>query len=496
VTFARALFALGSLALSATLGGCGDEVTSLQGVLPAPSREGRVADGPWPGFTLLTPLQSKRVYLVDMAGEAVHTWDTAGKPGLSVYLTERGTLLKCHRVENHPVFEDAGGNGGWIQEIDWNGDVLWDFRWDGEQGLSHHDIEPLPNGNILFLAWDRIPRATALAAGRDPELLKGEEFWSGAIYEVKPEYPSGGEIVWSWHALDHVVQQQDASLPNYAESRQRPERIDINGERSPDVLTDEQRAADQKRMEALGYVDGGDDAADDEDDEWHAQTADWLHINGIDYNVELNQIAVSVRNFNEVWIIDHGTSTEEAAGPAGDLLYRWGNPYAYGLGNWGDRRLHTQHNVQWIPQGHLGAGNLLVFNNGGRGREHSSIEEWWPPCDAQGRYLRAPNEAWGPKNTEWTYVADPPEAFYSPLISGVQRLPNGNTLVCSGEEGRVFELDSEQRIVWDWLSPFGPDPDEEEEGNTDLPTAMFRAERYAPDHPGIVALRVKGAPIP
>lgn len=477
------------------LAACGGDTADVRRPLAAPDRVGWESDSPWPGFTLLTPLQSKRVYLVDMAGEPVHAWDTAAKPGLAVYLTERGTLLKCHRVENHPVFEDAGGNGGWVQEIDWDGEVLWDFRWDGEQGLSHHDIEPLPNGNILFLAWDRIPREQALAAGRDPSTLDRDEFWPGAIYEVKPEYPEGGEIVWSWHAIDHVVQDRNPELAHYADPSTRPERIDVNGERSPEVLTDEQRAEDQRRMAALGYVDSADGEEEDEED-WQVQTSDWMHMNGIDYHAGLDQIAVSVRNFNEVWIIDHGTTREEAAGPKGDLLYRWGNPYAYGLGEWDERALHTQHNVQWIPDGYLGEGNLIVFNNGGRGREFSSVDEWWPPRDASGRYLREPGQAWGPVKTEWSFLANPPESMYSPFISGVQRLPNGNTLICSGEQGRVLEVTPDQRVVWDWLSPFGPDPDEVEEGNTDLPTAMFRAEKYAADHPGIVALRQKGASIP
>ena len=487
---------LAALAVTGVISGCGDGSAALADALPAPSRDGWLAAEAWPGFTLLTPLQSKRVYLVDMAGEAVHTWDTAAKPGLAVYLTEHGTLLKCHRVEDHPVFDDAGGNGGWIQEIDWDGTVLWDFRWDGEQGLSHHDIAPLPNGNLLFLAWDRVPRERALAAGRAPELVAAEEFWPGAVYEVRPTPPVGGEIVWSWHALDHVVQDRDPELPDFSAARLRPERIDINGDWSPEPLTDEDRAADQEHMAALGYAGGDEESAADGDEDWQVQTSDWLHMNGIDYHPGLDQIALSVRNYNEVWIIDHGTTTGEAAGPAGDLLYRWGNPYASGLGPWSERRLFHQHNVQWIPEGRLGAGNLLVFNNGGRGRESSSVEEWWPPRDADGRYPRAKGAAGGPQRSEWSYRGDPPETVYSPFISGVQRLPNGNTLVCSGEEGRVFEVDLDGRVVWDWSSPFGPDPDEREEGNTDLPTAMFRAERYAPDHAGIVALRGKGAKIP
>lgn len=224
--------------------------------------------------------------------------------------------------------------------------------------------------------------------------------------------------------------------------------------------------------------------------------ADWLHVNGLDYNAELDQIALSVRFFDEAWIIDHGTTPEDAAGPAGDLLYRWGTPSAYGMGSWEERRLFGQHNVQWIPKGHLGAGNLLVFNNGARPREHASVDEWWAPRDPNGRYPIGVDQPWGPKEMEWAYVHEDPEELDSPFISGAQRLPNGNTLICSGEQGWVFEVTPDNRVVWDWRSPFEPDPDELEEDNDDLPTAMFRAERYGAEHPGIVALRAKGAAIP
>ncbi|MAB80935.1 MAG: hypothetical protein CMJ89_16435 [Planctomycetes bacterium] len=477
-------------------------------LLPAPSRTGWESDSPWPGFTLIAPLQSSRVYLVDMSGTEVFSWDTDSKPGVATYLTERGTLLRCQRVIDHPIFQDAGGHGGWIQEIDWNGDTLWDFRWDSEEGLSHHDIEALANGNILILAWDRGAREVGLAAGRDPELLAGEEWWAGAVYEIRPTPPEGGEVVWSWHAMDHLIQDRDATLPNYGEPRERPERIDINGDRDPDPPDEEEEAEQDRQMAALGYA-GGDDDGDGDDDEdedeedpedaarkARVKNADWLHINAVDYNAQLDQIALSVRRYDEVWIIDHSTTTEEAAGPRGDLLYRWGNPFAYGMGVWEQRQLLGQHHVQWIPEGRLGAGNLIVFNNGARPREWSSADEWWAPRDAEGRYPREKGRPFGPEKFEWSYAAAEPTEFFSSFISGVQRLPNANTLICSGAPGHVFEVTPDGDVVWDWRSPFGPGPGEEEDDMEEFPTALFRATRYAADHPGIVALREKGAAIP
>ena len=81
---------------------------------------------------------------------------------------------------------------------------------------------------------------------------------------------------------------------------------------------------------------------------------DWIHINSIDYNAELDQILLSARNANEIWIIDHSTTTAEAAshsggnaGKGGDLLYRWGNPQIYGRGTENDRIYYRQHDATW-----------------------------------------------------------------------------------------------------------------------------------------------------
>ena len=412
--------------------------------------------------------------------------------------------MKCQRIIDHETFQDSGGLGGRIQELDWNGDVLWDFRWDSEAGLSHHDIEILPNGNILLIAWDRTTRDAALAAGRDPELLAGDEFWSCGVYEIKPTYPEGGDVVWSWHTMDHLVQARDESLPNYGVPSLFPHRVDINGDFDDQPMSDEEEQEEKDAMAAIGYGGGADDAGetteaeDREAAERKARTkdADWMHTNAIDYHAGLDQIVLSVRRFDEVWIIDHGITTEEAKGPKGDLLYRWGNPYAYGMGEWSQRSLFGQHHVQWIPEGMLGAGNLILFNNGAKDRQFSTIEEFWPPLRSDGTYAREEGKPWGPTETEWTYGSDDPEEFSSRFISGVQRLASGNTLVCSGAQGWVFELTPKGDIVWDWKNPYGARPDEKEDDMADFPSAIFRAERFAADSPEINALRKRGAPIP
>ena len=505
---------------------CSDSGAEVE-ILAPPARNDWSSTDAFPGFTLIGSLKSRRAHLVDMSGTSVHSWDTS-KPPSGMVLSEGGTLMRTlDSDKKHPIFRGGGGSGR-IEELDWDGSVVWDFRWDTEKNLSHHDFAQLPNGNILIISWDRHTRDEALAVGRDPELLEGDELWPDAVYEIKPTRPVGGEVVWSWHSWDHLVQDLDPSAPNYGDPAERPERIDVNGDRNPDPPSEEEVARETAHMAALGYGGGGggDDPdvsnladgatpADkpEQDPEEVAlkkriKDADWMHTNGIDYNAELDQIVLSVRRYDEIWIIDHSTTTKEAAsstggryGKGGDLLYRWGNPYAYGMGDFEDRALFGQHNVQWIPEGHLGAGGLMAFNNGTKKeRPWSTIEEWWAPRDADGNYLRAEWVPFGPLKPDWSYVAEERTDFFSSFISGVQRLPNGNTLVCSGAQGWVFEVTPDKKMVWDWKNPFGVDPEvddpDEEPGSNFNPRALFRAERYASDDPGIVALRAKGAPIP
>ena len=106
-----------------------------------------------------------------------------------------------------------------------------------------------------------------------------------------------------------------------------PELIDINGEGEPPKID----PAELARLKALGYVPAGTKQSD--------IGSDLLHMNAVAYNVELDQIVVSTPRFNEIWIVDHSTTTAQAAGHSGgrwkkggDLLYRWGNPRAYSRG--------------------------------------------------------------------------------------------------------------------------------------------------------------------
>jgi len=217
---------------------------------------------------------------------------------------------------------------------------------------------------------------------------------------------------------------------------------------------------------------------------------------------------LSVRGCNEIWVIDHSTTTKEAvghtggkSGKGGDLLYRWGNPAAYKRGTMRDRQLFQQHDAQWIPPGYPGEGRILIFNNGYE-RGYSSVEEIVPPVNASSRYALAADKAYGPAKPIWKYEASNPTDFFSSEISGAHRLPNGNTLICAGVIGHFFEVTAAGKTVWQYVNPVvrggilaqGAVPGKDMRGH--LWNAVFKIHRYAPDYPGLAGKELTpGQPI-
>jgi hypothetical protein len=415
------------------------------------------------GYTLLAPQNSKTTYLIDMQGRVVRKWESDTTPGLSAYLLENGHLLRAG-VLAQQSFGFGPGAGGRVQEFTWDGDLVWDFKFASDKQLAHHDICRLPNGNVLLIVWEKKTPKEAIAAGRRPEFVGESRLTPDYVVEVKPTGKTTGTVVWEWHIWDHLIQDQDPSKANYGDIAAHPERIDINfGEGLITSLVTKKDGVD--KLKSLGYV-GGAPAAGKKPPRINP---DWTHVNAVAYNADFDQIMLSVHAFSEVWVIDHSTTTAEAAGHSGgrggkggDLLYRWGNPRAYRAGTAKDQRLFNQHNAQWIPRGLPGEGHLLVFNNGGRrpGGNFSSVDEIALPVDADGRYASTPGAAYGPDGPVWSYVAPKKSDFFSMLISGAQRLPNGNTFICSGINGTLFEVTPEKDIVWKYVNPVqgGPMP--------------------------------------
>ena len=168
------------------------------------------------------------------------------------------------------------------------------------------------------------------------------------------------------------------------------------------------------------------------------------------------------RRFHEFWIIDHSTTKAEAAGhtggksgKGGDLLYRWGNPRAYR--SWYARRSDTLCPARRLldPEWDAGRGHVLIFNNGGGrpGSNYSSVDEIVLPVDAAGKYPNKVGTRFGPEKPVWSYTAPKKSDFFAVMMSGAQRLPNGNTLISTGFGGTIFEVTSSDQTVWKYITP-------------------------------------------
>lgn len=401
------------------------------------------------GYVLLPPVNDSITYLIDNCGRIVHKWVTAGKPGLSAYLLNDGALLRPYQI-NNPVFSQQSGGG--IEKLDWHGNRIWHYRYTSPKYHQHHDICPMPNGNVLLLAFELKTASEALAAGREAAGV----VWPEHIIEIEPIAADSGRIVWEWHSWDHSIQNYDSSKLNYGSVEQHPELLNLNY-REPGINAN-----------------------------------DWLHGNGLDYHPEFDQIILSSRSFSEFFIIDHSTTTSEAAshsggryGKGGDILYRWGNPLTYGRDNGTNRNLYYQHNPNWIKPGLKGAGNILVFNNGTNRTDgtYSSVDELIPPVNSNGFYQTPDgNQAFAPTAPYWRYTGTPNAQFYSQFISGAQRLPNGNTFICIGMSGHLLEVDNHDSVVWEYINPSAAGG-YIYQGEPALNNLVFRAYKYPENYP-------------
>ena len=365
------------------------------------------------GLRLFGVNGSMTAQLMDTNQNTVHVWTSTYPQGLGLRLDERGRLWRSGRVSGGP---NIGGVGGVVQRFSLAGALEWEFHVHDSTRWSHHDIEVLPNGNVLLLVWDTMTTAAATALGRNPALTSGGTVRMDSILEIMPTGATTGVVVWEWHVKDHLIQSYSAAAANYGSIVQHPELIDVNFPANA------------------------------------AQSNDINHLNGLDYNAEHDWILVSSHNQNEIWIIDHSTTTAEASshsgglrGHGGDLLYRWGNPQAHGAGSAANQKLFGQHNPQLILAGRPGAGHVTLFNNNVPGG--SRVDELLLPMDASGGFTMTPGVAPLPAAPLWSYSA---AGFSSTNISGAERLPNGNTLICSGAQGRVFEVSSTGATLWQY----------------------------------------------
>lgn len=384
------------------------------------------------GYTLLSPNMTKDVYLVDMNGDVVHSWKTQGMPGLYAELLPNGNLLRGIRY--NPKIVPFGGVSGGVQEIDWDGNVVWEHKLYGPTAVQHHAFFRKPDGNTLIVAWEYKTCEEAVAKGRKEGTLprKGDPkgydgLWSDYLVEVDKD----GNEVWSWHAWDHVGMG--------------PDHLDINF-----------------TLPIANYY--GD--------------SDWVHINCVTYLPDSDQILFTSRNFGEVFLVDY---------QSGKIVYRWGNPSTHGQGAGpgfcvdGDQLLFGPHDVTW-----LGDGRFMVFDNG-----------WQRPQANRSRVLIVDagtgDIVWQyrARNPNGFYSAYQGAAQMLP--NGNVLITSTNT----GHIFEVSGGDT-PHIVWEYVSPWtlqGPvallrdehsfdDPEGTEDINI-MSNFVHRAYRYGPDYPGL-----------
>ncbi|HKX85436.1 MAG TPA: aryl-sulfate sulfotransferase [Flavobacterium sp.] len=401
------------------------------------------------GYVLFSPISSTTTYLIDKCGKQIKTWPSTYRPGQAVYILPDGTLLRSGNANNTTF--NAGGRGGIIQKIDWDGNPTWTYTISDATQCQHHDIKALPNGNVLAIVWESKTNTEAIAQGRNPALVPST-VWSEKIIEIQPVGATGGNIVWEWHLWDHLVQDFDSSKPNFGTVSTSPQLINLNYGAS-------------------------------------ATNADWIHLNSVDYNPSLDQIVLSSHEFDEIWIIDHSTTTAQAASHSGgnsnkggDILYRWGNPQAYNNGIASDQKLFGQHNAYWIENGYPFENQIMVFNNGnGRtGGNYSTVEIINPPISGFNYTATLP---YLPTTPSWLYNSGNPNTIYAANISGSQQLSNGNVLLCDGPLGTFREVNSSGTTIWKYVNPVN-NTGIINQGTTPTQNIVFRCTFYPSNYSG------------
>ncbi len=472
-----------------------------------------------PGYVLFSPYTGTKTFLMDKDGNIVHEWNGELSATLNGYLLENGHLIRMERDVDFPIFA-TGGAAGRLREYDWDGNMVWDFEYANEKELIHHDLEVLPNGNVLAISFEVKTPEEAAAAGKDPNTIAKAGIWPDKIIEIKPTKPFGGEIVWEWHMWDHLIQDFDSSMPNFGVVSEHPERINVNIKNDLDFPPFSPEEVEHMKEAGIFTANFTADNI----------ASDITHTNAVAYNPELDQISISIKHFGEVFIIDHSTTTEEAkgstggkSGNGGDLLYRWGNPANYDRGTEADRRLFNQHDLKWIPEGYSGGNNFLVFNNDIADPNnklpsplgammatksadpevsiadignYSEVLEFALPARENGAYEFPEGGAIGPSEMAWEYMSPDKYSFYSPIMSCAQRLKNGNTLITQGINGRIFEVTPEKEIVWEYWNPYKfdyklPDGTNPQPGGSITAYGLFRSTQYDMDYEAFAGKELK-----
>lgn len=375
-------------------------------------------------------------YLIDNCGGIINIWDISDNDlHLHTKLLPNGNIIYIEPQQFESKLD--------IVERDWDGNIVSRIEEFRDDFFLFYEVVRMQNGNTLSVAREVLSDIELLELGYDVDNPDVRPRFMDMIVELNPE----GEIVWEWNIKDHVIQQRDPALPNYGIVADHPELLDM------DVPI---RSVDWSFNETF-------------------------MINSFDYNPELDQIVVSLRKMGEIAIIDHSTTTEQAAGSTGglygkggDILWRWGNPANYGAGTEDDRYLYYQHNPNWIDRGPL-KGYMTCYNNG-LDRPNVTFDQRYstvPVIDTgvrpDGSYVLEGGQ-YSPEGLlkEYSEPATDSE-FYSSYTSGAEFMPNGNLHVSVGQEGYLLEFDSEGTLVWKFEIADNP--------------YIYRSEKFSIDNP-------------
>lgn len=400
--------------------------------------------GTYEGYTLFTPRHYTSTYLVDMNGYLVQEWSSDNRVE-HAQLLENGLLLRGVETGT-ALYDGLAMIHERLELVDETGEIIWFFDYVSEKFVMYYDFLMMENGNILASVYNVIPRSIAVENGRDPSTLRTDVLADGII-EICPDYVNGGgKIVWEWNLFDHIVQDFKEDGANYGVISENSQLFDFNY-----------------------FREGG----------GTKYARDWNHVSGLDYNENLDLIVFSAHINDEIIVIDHSTTTEEASssiggnyGVGGDILYRFGNPQAYDSGRYADKHFFAIHDPQWISDS-----EIMVMNNNYAG-PHSSIE-----------ILTLPDTLEIGVESQIAVVYDD---FFSRNMGGGQILSNGNMLISEAVTGTILEINADKEVVWEYISPVekngvmtqGQEIPSNSEGG-DLHNEFFLAYRYGMDYSGL-----------
>ena len=381
----------------------------------------------WNGYTLHDTPDEQGAVLVDMNGAVVKHW-TGIDAVPSPFRLLPGGYVMGGKTPRRPHQEATS-----LVQVDWNDRVVWEYnrleQVDTEDGDTvwaarlHHDWqrEGSPVGYYAPGAPPRVDNGRTLILAHKnvfkPEITD-KRLEDDYIIEVAWD----GTIEWEWLASDHVNEFGFSDAARNALHRSVP-------------WNEDRESADWLHINSAAYL-GPNRWYDEGDQRFHPDNIIW-----------------SSRQANIIAIIDR----------TGTIVWRMGpdyraNPPLAELG-----QIVGQHHPHLIPEGLPGAGNLLVFDNGGEagyGIPNPSAPTGNNTVRRISSRVLEINPVTFEKIWEYTLSGTERHRFFSHYVSNTQRLPNGNTLINEGADGRIFEVTSDKEIVWEYVNPFfGNDPE-------------------------------------